>query len=148
MAEDNAFAAPQAADAGGQDVSSVDEGWLTCCKVLGILWIIFGALGLLSILLMTVIFAVLLSQASGQEIDDAFAGVGHFVIVLLVAVLALTVVMGIVQIVAGIGILKRRNWGRILGYIVAALGILQVPIGTAMGILAFIAFGKCKRYFT
>ncbi len=39
---------------------------------------------------------------------------------------------------AGIGILQRREWGRILGIIVAVIALFNIPFGTAFGIYALI----------
>ncbi|MHC4656858.1 MAG: bifunctional serine/threonine protein kinase/MFS transporter [Planctomycetota bacterium] len=40
------------------------------------------------------------------------------------------------EVIAGIGLLKRRNWARILGLILAIPDLMIVPIGTAIGIYA------------
>ena len=37
-------------------------------------------------------------------------------------------------IVAGIGLLKRKSWGRFLAMVVGVLGMLNVPLGTLIGI--------------
>ena len=38
------------------------------------------------------------------------------------------------SLIAGIALLKYRNWGRILTVIVSILGIIDFPVGTALGI--------------
>jgi hypothetical protein len=37
-------------------------------------------------------------------------------------------------VIGGIGLLKRRGWARILLMIIAVLGLMNIPIGTAVGI--------------
>ncbi len=37
---------------------------------------------------------------------------------------------------AGYGLLKGRQWGRVLGIIVAVLDLFNIPVGTAVGIYA------------
>jgi len=37
---------------------------------------------------------------------------------------------------AGIGLLARKHWGRILGIVVSMLGLLNFPLGTLIGIYA------------
>jgi hypothetical protein len=37
-------------------------------------------------------------------------------------------------IVAGIGLLKRKSWGCFLAMVVSVLGMLNVPLGTLIGI--------------
>ncbi len=39
-------------------------------------------------------------------------------------------------ILAGYGLLKGKEWGRILALVVAVLGLLNFPLGTAIGIYA------------
>ncbi len=40
------------------------------------------------------------------------------------------------KLIAGIGLLKRRSWARILALILAILELMNIPIGTAIGIYA------------
>jgi hypothetical protein len=44
------------------------------------------------------------------------------------------IVLSVPGIVGGIGLLKRREWARILTLIVGALGLIDIPLGTALGI--------------
>ena len=46
-------------------------------------------------------------------------------------------VLGLPGIVAGIGLLRRKTWGRILALIVGFFNLVNVPIGTALGIYTF-----------
>ena len=39
-------------------------------------------------------------------------------------------------LIAGIGLLKFRPWARILGIVVAILNLINIPIGTVVGIYA------------
>ncbi len=38
------------------------------------------------------------------------------------------------EIIGGIGLLKRKSWARILVLIIGCLDLLEIPIGTAIGI--------------
>ena len=55
----------------------------------------------------------------------------------------------IMAIIAGIGLLKGKEWGRITGIIHAALSVFCVPIGTISGVLSIIYLTKqeVKDYF-
>lgn len=66
--------------------------------------------------------------ATGEE-EAAFVLtiVGVFVGIILLA-------LALPGIAAGYGLLKRKSWGRILAIIVAVLGLLNIPLGTAVGI--------------
>ncbi len=48
----------------------------------------------------------------------------------------LLVLSGLPGLVAGIGLLARKPWARILALIVAALNLLNFPIGTMLGLYA------------
>jgi hypothetical protein len=43
-------------------------------------------------------------------------------------------VLGIPGIVAGYGVLRRRNWGRVLALVVSFLNLFNFPLGTAVGV--------------
>ena len=51
---------------------------------------------------------------------------------------------------AGYGLLKRRNWGRVLAIIVAVLDLFNIPIGTAVGVYALwvLTHQQAADYFT
>ena len=44
------------------------------------------------------------------------------------------IVLSIPGIIAGIGLLKRKEWARILTLILSALDLFNFPLGTALGI--------------
>ncbi len=107
-------------------------------KILSIINIILGVLGLIGALFMGILFGVLGGVAASEGEAEAGAALGALggVFAVVVAILALP------QLLAGIGLHKRKNWGRILTFIVAALSILNLPIGTAYGIYAFWALTR------
>lgn len=43
------------------------------------------------------------------------------------------IIISIPSIIGGIGLLKYKNWARILILIVSAIDLLNIPIGTALG---------------
>ncbi len=43
------------------------------------------------------------------------------------------IVLALPGLLAGIGLLRRRNWGRILAIVVSFLNLLNFPIGTVIG---------------
>jgi hypothetical protein len=51
------------------------------------------------------------------------------------------------QLVLVIGLLKRPNWGRVIGICAAALMLLGFPIGTLIGILLMVALVRGERLF-
>ncbi len=47
----------------------------------------------------------------------------------------LFVVFGVLDIVAVVGVLRLREWGRWLAMVLAIMGLLFIPIGTIVGVL-------------
>jgi hypothetical protein len=49
----------------------------------------------------------------------------------------------------GIGILKAKSWGRIIGIVIAALSLFWFPIGTVIGVLViiYLARPEIREYF-
>jgi hypothetical protein len=105
-------------------------------RILGILHIVFGVLGLLIAVILFGVFGVgAMAIAMEGDPDAAVAapimgGIG-------LVVCGLVAVFSIPGIAAGFGLLKYRGWARILALVISALNILSVPIGTALGIYGF-----------
>lgn len=95
--------------------------------LLGVLHIARGAFVLLVGVLL---FAVLTGIGAISE-DSTALGVLGFIgtgLMLLLTALAIP------SVLAGIGVLLRREWGRILALVVGILSLLDIPIGTAIGV--------------
>ncbi len=107
---------------------------LTHVKVLGVLHIIFGALGLLAALVLLFLFGGLagLIQTADQS-GDSFVGAGVLGLIGLIVFIVL-LVLSLPGLIAGIGLLNLRPWARVLGIVISALDLLHVPLGTALGI--------------
>ena len=103
-------------------------------QLLGILNIVWGSLFVLGALVITVIFGgtVGLIGAVSHEPD---AHVAMPILSLIGGVLVVfLLVLSIPSILTGIGLLRLAPWSRILGIVVSALHLFNVPIGTALGI--------------
>lgn len=105
----------------------------THAKVLGILNIVSGAMGLFGALVLTVVFGGVtgLLQAEGGS-DAAVAvpilGLTGFAVVLFVVVISLPAV------IIGYGLYQRRPWARIAGIVLSIISLFAFPVGTALGI--------------
>ena len=106
-------------------------------KILGILHIIFGALGVMAAVVVLLIFGGLagIVGVSGQSQDSAVAvpimgAIGGIIAVFLL-------IVSVPGLAAGIGLLQFKSWARILTLILSGLDLLSVPIGTALGIYGF-----------
>jgi hypothetical protein len=106
----------------------------THVKVLGALFIALSALGLLVAIF--VIFALGLSAGIvGIAADPVDADIAQPILALVAtAVTTFLLVVSLPGIVVGWGLLKFRPWARILGIVLSALHLINIPIGTALGI--------------
>jgi hypothetical protein len=103
-------------------------------KLLGILNIIYGSIGILIGLLVFAIFGGLAgfitSVEGGPEAEVAAPVLG----LIGIFVLGLLTVVSAPAIIAGAGLLGFNNWARILTIVLSAVHLLSVPFGTALGI--------------
>jgi hypothetical protein len=95
--------------------------------VIAVLYIVLSALGILA---STVVFLILAGAGllSGDTEAIAITSTIGSVIFFFVFLLSIPGIIG------GIGLLKRREWGRILVLILGFLNLLNIPFGTALGI--------------
>ena len=106
----------------------------THVRILGILHIVLGVMGLLFGLVVLLIFGGIAGvvRMSDQSSDaqvaiPILAAIGTFVFFVLL-------ILSLPGIIAGIGLLQFRPWARILTIILSALELMNVPFGTAIGI--------------
>lgn len=58
----------------------------------------------------------------------------NLVPLVLVAIAGAMTIVSIAGIIGGVGVLKRKEWGRIVTLVVSFINLLRVPFGTALGI--------------
>ena len=46
------------------------------------------------------------------------------------------------EVIAGIGLLKKKEWGRILALIVSFLNLIAIPLGTALSVYTLVVMFK------
>ena len=104
-------------------------------KVLATFHLIFGVLGILGSLMVLLIFggaAGIISMAAPNDPDALLAvpivGLIGGILVMLIFTLSVP------GIIAGIGLLKRRPWARILTIVLSVLNLINIPFGTLLGI--------------
>jgi len=107
---------------------------VTHVKVLGILHIVFGALGILLALGLLMLFGGLAGViGAAAETEDRATAVGVLGVIGAI-VFFVVLILSLPGLIAGIGLLKFRPWGRILGIVISALDLIHVPFGTALGV--------------
>jgi hypothetical protein len=94
--------------------------------IIGVLHIAFGALG---IVIAAIVFVAVVGGGILSGDEDAI----WITSLVGTAVSGFLLILSIPGIVAGIGVLKYKNWARILMLIIAFLDLLNIPLGTALG---------------
>ena len=121
----------------------------THVKVLGVLYLVVSAFSLLAALFLILAIgsaAGIVSVAADSQ-DAAIAipvlGIAGTALGVMLLVLALP------GLLTGWGLLTYRPWARILGIVLSALNLLNIPIGTALGIygLWVLLSGETERLF-
>jgi hypothetical protein len=104
-------------------------------RILGILHIVLASLGILAALFMLALFGGAASLIGIAAQHDPAAGIAVPVVGFIGgAIFLFLVLVSVPGIVAGIGLLKFQSWSRILGIVISALQLFNVPFGTALGI--------------
>ena len=103
-------------------------------KVLAVLYIVYGAFGLVMSLVMLFVFGGLTGLVGLAAIEEPEAllaipiigAIGTFISGFMLA-------LSVPRVVAGFGLLGRRPWARILAIVLSVLGLVNFPFGTALG---------------
>lgn len=119
----------------------------THIKIIGVLNLIFGLMGVIACGVCLVLFAggfAFLGAIEHDPVPIWLAGGIGAIFVVIMAVAALP------NLLAGYGLLTRRQWGRILAIIVAILDLPAFPFGTALGIytLVILLSGEAQAFFS
>jgi hypothetical protein len=113
-------------------------------KTLATLHFIYGAmhgLTLAGLLLLVLVVKVGTLEPNSISAFWITAGIIGFVVLLFA--------VGLLPLAVGYGLTKRRRWAKPLGLFLAAISLVNVPVGTALGIYSFKFFkseGGTKLY--
>ena len=86
-------------------------------------------LSILGLLVAALVFFIMIGTGVIAQDEEAFLVLS----IVGTVFLSITVVTSIPAIIGGIGLLKHKNWARILILIVSAIDLLNIPLGTALG---------------
>lgn len=95
--------------------------------ILGVLYIVFGALGILVAIIVSVAVVGGGLLSGEQETIAVTSIVGPIIAFFLILVSA-------PGIIGGIGLLNRQSWARILVLVLGFLKLINIPFGTILGI--------------
>jgi hypothetical protein len=103
-------------------------------RVLGVLSIVCGALGVLGAVAILAVFGGVIGIVGAASPHSVHPAVAPSVLAVVGGAIALLLLLlSAPSIVAGVGLVRLRNWGRILGVVVSVLHLLNFPFGTALG---------------
>jgi len=105
----------------------------THVKVLGVLYIALSALGICAALFVGLAFGT----ASGVVAANADADAAVALPIIGLAGTALTaflLAISLPGLIAGIGMLSFKPWARIIGIVLSAINLINIPFGTILGI--------------
>jgi len=95
--------------------------------LLGVFHIVYHALGLVIGILIISLLGWVVHFVGEPEVSSILGMVmtilGFFLIIIAVP-----------GIIAGVGLIKQRPWGRILALVVGIIDLLDIPLGTALGV--------------
>lgn len=101
-------------------------------KALGVLWIIYGAIGMLFIFFL---FATLFGVS---YIPDVGAEATVILRTVAIGFCIFLSVLTLPELIAGFGLLNYREWGRIVAIAVAFLNLIAFPFGTAISVYTLV----------
>jgi hypothetical protein len=103
-------------------------------RALAVLQVVYASLGLLLAVMLFILFGGIAAIVGATApIEDSRVAVpvltlvGGFVATMLI-------LLSLPRLIAGIGLYKYRNWGRILTLVVSVLGLVDIPVGAGLGI--------------
>jgi len=107
----------------------------THVKILGALHILLGILAVIAGLAVWALFGGLALLAGLDQAGSANSLLSVPVINLVgMVILGIAVILALPSLITGIGLLRFRPWARVLGIVLSALHLVNVPIGTAVGL--------------
>lgn len=105
-------------------------------NIIGVLWITLGALSLLGgFIVFFILFGISFIPDMGYEAPYILRGIG-------LAIGLFLTILAVPKIIAGIGLMKKKEWARILTLVLSFLSLLNIPLGTALAIYSFVILIK------
>lgn len=114
----------------------------THAKVLGILNIVFGVMGLCGALVLMVVFGGV-AGLLGAEGDPDAAVVVPIIGLTGIALVLFMLTMSLPAVIIGYGLYRLRSWSRLAGIVLSIVSLIMFPFGTVLGIYGlWVLFSK------
>ncbi len=107
-------------------------------KVIGIVYIIFSAMGLLGVFFYDFFMTAIFDYA--QTNDPEFAEVSWVFDLIGSFIWGIALLFLIPRLAIGIGLAQGKSWANIPGLVFGVISLINFPIGTLVGIYAILAF--------
>lgn len=107
-------------------------------KVIGVIFIIFSGLGLLTTFFFEQFMDLILNFAQNEPDFDSDAMFVFDIISSVVWVIA--IIFHIPRLIIGIGLVNQRSWTKIPALVYGIIGLINIPIGTLLGIYTILVF--------
>lgn len=112
-------------------------------KIIGIIYIIFSALGLMIVGFYDVLMSFIFGLAEAN--DPEFAEVSPMFDIIGAFVWGIAILFFLPRLVIGIGLSMQQNWANIPGLVYGIISLLNFPLGTLLGIYAIAVFTAKKK---
>lgn len=103
-------------------------------RILGILYVVFGLLNLVIVLMIVFIASSIIPIYVHEE------EVLMVINIVKVAVITFTTVLSAPALITGFGLLYKKEWAVTLAFIIGIIGLLGFPIWTFIGIYSIVVF--------
>lgn len=105
-------------------------------RALAVLQIVYASFGLLLGLVVAMLFGGIATIVGfSAPLSDSVVAVPILATIGGVAS-SIIIMLSLPRLIAGIGLLKYRQWGRVLTFVVSILGLIDFPVGTGLGVYA------------
>ena len=107
-------------------------------KAIGIMYIIFSAMGLLGVFFYDFFMTAIFDYAEIK--DPQFAEVSWIFDLIASFIWGLAFLFLLPRLVIGVGLVQGRSWANVPGLVFGVITLINFPIGTLVGIYAILAF--------
>lgn len=103
-------------------------------KILGVLYVVFSAIHIVGVVIVIAIFSSIIPI----HVHDTEALM--VLTIVKYAIISITVLLSVPALIAGIGLLYKKDWALTLAFVIGIIGILGFPIWTIIGIYSIVVF--------